>query len=137
DAGLGGFHVHVAESRFDLEDSKKRSGVRTVERLHQAGILGRRSIAAHCVHVDERERALLAETGTLVVTNPSSNRNNAVGRSDAASLLAAGVPVAIGSDGMTPDILSEVAQLFLSAKDEAGDPRRGRDVAIQALANTR
>jgi putative selenium metabolism protein SsnA len=135
EAGAGSFHIHVAESRFDVEDAQKKSGVRTVERLEKAGILGPRSIAAHCVHVDERERRILAASGTLVVTNPSSNRNNAVGRSDVSALLASGIPVAIGSDGMTPDVLGEVAQVFLGSKGD--DPRRGRDEAIRVLANTK
>ena len=140
DAGLEGFHIHVAESRFDPEDSLAKSGVRTVERLASAGILGPRTIAAHCVHVEERERALLAQTGTLVVVNPSSNRNNAVGRVDLAAHLASLVRIAAGSDGMTPDILGEVAQLFLSAKDGAPggspDPRAGWAEAAQALEGT-
>lgn len=139
DAGLEGFHIHVAESRFDPEDSLAKSRVRTVERLAKAGILGSRSIAAHCVHVDSRERGLLAESGTLVVTNPSSNRNNAVGRADLAAHLAARVRVAAGSDGMTPDVLGEVAQLFLLGKDAAAggpDPRAGWSEASAALEGT-
>jgi cytosine/adenosine deaminase-related metal-dependent hydrolase len=127
-ANLPGFHVHVAESKFDLK---------AVERLAKLGILGPGSIAAHCVHVDDRERALLAETRTLVVTNPSSNRNNAVGRSPVAAHLKSGVKVAIGSDGMTPDVLHELEQLFLSSKDAGLDPRAGWDEAGRALAGTK
>lgn len=126
--GLKGFHVHVSESKFDLG---------AVERLAAAGVLCGDTIAVHCVHVSERERALLKETGTLVVTNPSSNRNNAVGRADLAAHLRAGVTLAVGSDGMTPDILGEVAQVFLGCKDQAQDPRAGWSEAQTAFAGTR
>ncbi|RLC97592.1 MAG: hydrolase, partial [Chloroflexi bacterium] len=44
-----GFHVHVAEAQADQEDSLRKSGKRVVHRLHAAGILGPRSIAAHCI----------------------------------------------------------------------------------------
>lgn len=127
-SGLAGFHVHVSESRFDE---------RAVTRLAGAGILCGKTIAAHSVHVTDAERALLAQTGTLVVTNPSSNRNNAVGRADLAKLLAAKVNLAVGSDGMTPDVLGQVVQVFLGAKDLAQDPRAGWDTAALALAGTK
>ena len=95
-----GFHVHVAEDRADQEDCVARTGRRVVERFHEAGVLGPRTIAAHCVHVSPEERALLAETGTLVVTNPQSNMNNAVGATPLLELVAAGVRVGLGTDGM-------------------------------------
>ncbi|MBI3722690.1 amidohydrolase family protein [bacterium] len=133
-AGLPGFHVHVAESRFDPDDSLRRSGVRTVQRLARAGVLGPASIAAHGVHVDAAERALLKETGTVVVTNPSSNRNNAVGRADLARLLESGVKLALGTDGMSADVLAETTQAFLGSKDRAESPRAGWAEAHAALA---
>ena len=45
---------------------------------------------AHAVWVDAAERAALAESGAVVVVNPSSNMNNGVGRTDVAALLEAG-----------------------------------------------
>jgi putative selenium metabolism protein SsnA len=125
-SGLRSFHVHVAESRFDPS---------AVERLASRGVLTGQTIAAHCVHVSDRERAILKDTGTLVVTNPSSNRNNAVGRADLSAHLRAGVPIAVGTDGMSPDILGEAAQVFLGQKGD--DPRGGWAEAQAALAGTK
>src|SRR5262249_50721880 len=51
----GGFHVHVAEHEADEEDSLLKSGMRAVQRLHRAGILGPRTIVAHAIHVDAWE----------------------------------------------------------------------------------
>ncbi len=114
-AALGaGFHVHVAEAASDQEHNVREHGLRVVERLHRSGVLDARSIAAHCVHVDAREIALLADSGTAVAHNPQSNMNNAVGVADVPALLAAGVLVGLGTDAMTTDMLEEVrAALFV------------------------
>src|SRR5437660_3910991 len=62
-ASLGvGFHIHVAEDSSDENDSLARYGVRVVDRLEANHILGTRSIAAHCVHVNSGEIAHLATT---------------------------------------------------------------------------
>jgi putative selenium metabolism protein SsnA len=137
ESGIPGVHVHVAEDKADPADSLAKAGVRTVERLHSAGLLGPGTIAAHCVWVDDDEVKLLAETGTKVVHNPSSNMNNAVGRTDVARLRAAGVTLAVGSDGMTGDILSQLAQAYLVRRDAAGDPRVGWDDAAAFLEGNR
>ncbi|MGD1146897.1 MAG: putative aminohydrolase SsnA [Thermoanaerobaculaceae bacterium] len=109
-----GVHLHVAEAASDKEHSVREHGVRVVERLHRFGVLGPGSIAAHCVHVDAREIALLAETGTAVVHNPQSNMNNAVGVADVPAMLAKGVLVGLGTDAMTTDMLEELrAALFV------------------------
>lgn len=134
---LPGVHVHVAEDKGDPEDALRRDGVRTVTRLHRAGLLGPGTIAAHAIWVDEAELALLASSRTLVVTNPSSNLNNAVGRCDVGRLRAAGVTVAIGSDGMTGDVLHEAAQAYLVRRDGAHDPRVGRDDVAALLEGAR
>src|SRR5205814_408470 len=55
-ADLGvGFHIHVTEDVSDENDSLARYGMRVVDRLEANHILGPRSIAAHCVHVNGDE----------------------------------------------------------------------------------
>ncbi|RMG14988.1 MAG: chlorohydrolase [Planctomycetota bacterium] len=135
--GLPGVHVHVAEDRADPEDALARSGLRTIERLDRAGLLGPGTLAAHCVWVDDHEVALLAERSVKVIHNPSSNMNNGVGRADVARLQAAGVVCALGSDGMSGDVLGELAQAYLVRRDTARDPRVGWDEARGLLQGTR
>jgi putative selenium metabolism protein SsnA len=103
-----GFHIHVAEAPSDQAITRKRTGMRVVERLHKAGILGPRTIAAHCVHVNPREIGLLAETRTVAVHNPQSNLNNAVGIADLPGMMRKGVRVGLGTDAMTANLLEEV-----------------------------
>ncbi len=103
-----GFHIHVAEAESDEEHSVKNYGMRVVERLDKFGILGNHSIAAHCIHVDEKEMDILAKNGTIVVHNPQSNLNNAVGIADIIKLQSKGILVGLGTDAMTVKMPEEL-----------------------------
>jgi cytosine/adenosine deaminase-related metal-dependent hydrolase len=140
--GLGrgpglGFHIHVAEDVADQEDSLRKSGKRVVHRLREAGILGPRTIAAHCVHVDRGETEVLAETGTWVTHQPRSNMNNAVGVAPVEAMLAAGVNVGLGNDGFSNNMLAEMKAAYLVHKLNQRDPRAmpGDRVIQLAYAN--
>jgi len=107
DSGAG-FHIHAAEAQGDQALTRRKSGKRVVERLNQFGILGRNSIAAHCVHVSPREMDLLAQTDTAVAHNPQSNLNNAVGIAKITEMNRRGVLVGLGTDAMTSNMLEEL-----------------------------
>jgi putative selenium metabolism protein SsnA len=132
-----GFHIHAAEGIADQEDSLRKSGRRVIERLAEAGILGPRSILAHCVHVDPWEMAILRETQTWVTHQPRSNMNNAVGVADVPSMLRGGMNVGLGNDGFSNDMFTEVKTAYLLHKLDRGDPRAmgGYDVMKLAYAN--
>ncbi|MDH7486242.1 MAG: putative aminohydrolase SsnA [Anaerolineae bacterium] len=134
-APLGvGFHIHVAEDKADQQDSLRRSGLRVVERLQRAGILGPRTIAAHCVHIDAYEKDILRETGTLVVHNPRSNMNNAVGVADVEGMLRRGVTVGLGNDGFSNNMFAEMKAAYLVHKLHRGDPRAMPGDVVMQLA---
>jgi len=118
-----GFHIHVAEDVSDEEDSLAKYGKRVVERLLGEHILGPRSIAAHCVHVQSGEIAALASTQTNSVHNPRSNMNNAVGRAPVEEMLAAGVNMGLGNDGFSMNMMQEMKNAYLMHKLATGDPR--------------
>jgi putative selenium metabolism protein SsnA len=132
-AGLG-FHVHVAEDEADQLDSLHRSGKRVVCRLHDAGILGPHTIAAHCVHIDPEEMALLAETGTWVTHQPRSNMNNGVGVAPVEAMLNAGVRVGLGNDGFSNNMFAEMKAAYLVHKLAQRDPRAMPGDRVVALA---
>ncbi|WP_406676755.1 putative aminohydrolase SsnA [Moorella sp. ACPs] len=133
-----GFHIHVAEGIQDVEDALEREGKRVVERLADHGILGPRTVAAHCVHVTEREIAILKETGTLVVHNPESNMGNAVGCAPVGDMLAAGVVVGLGTDGYTSDMFESLKVANVLRKLVSGDPNAGwAEVPAMVFANNR
>jgi len=118
-----GFHIHVAEGVEDVSDSIRKSGKRVVERLWSHGILGKKTIAVHAVHVSPLEVKILRETGTWVVHCPESNMNNAVGVSPIPFMMDMGVKVALGTDGMTMDMFRESKFMYLLHKLNAADPR--------------
>lgn len=137
-AALGvGCHLHVAEDKADQQDSLKRYGVRVVERLDRQGVLGPRTLAVHCVHVDAYEMDLLRASGTHVTHQPRSNMNNAVGVADVAGMLRRGINVALGNDGFSNNMFTEMHVAYLVHKSHAGDPRAmpGNVVTQLAFAN--
>ena len=122
DAGVG-CHIHVAEDAADRVDALAKYGVSTVERLHRLDVTGENSIFVHCVHIDEAEMERLAATKTIVVHNPESNMNNAVGVTKLLKLLGKGVLVGLGTDGMSSDMLAQMRCAYLLHRLDNRDPR--------------
>jgi 5-methylthioadenosine/S-adenosylhomocysteine deaminase len=94
--------------------------------LAEHGLLGPNLSAAHCVHVDEEEIALLAEHRAGVVHCPRSNALLGCGIAPLAELLAAGVRVGLGTDSpaSTPsfDMFEELRAAVMLARARAGRP---------------
>lgn len=117
-----GYHVHVAEGSIDEADSVEKYGKRIVARLDDAGLLGPRSIAVHCVGIDASERELLAKSGTPVVVNTMSNMNNAVGLPAVREMLEAGIQVGIGTDGYVANMFEEFRNTLVGLRHRYEDP---------------
>ena len=95
-----GFHTHSNESRFDVEETIRRYGIRPVQALEKFGLLDASNVLlAHCVWVDDAEIALMARRKVGVAHNPVSNMKLASGAAPVEKLLAAGVAVGLGTDG--------------------------------------
>ena len=77
-----GCHIHVAESLEDTTHSLQTYGRSIVRRLRERGVLGRKTIAAHCTHLNWEDVQILRETDTAVVHCPESNMASAVGCAD-------------------------------------------------------
>ena len=125
-------HIHVAEDRTDGEDAAKR-GTTLGARLLSA--IGRGGIVAHAVHLDAETRATLERNGIWIVTNARSNMNNAVGLAPAS-----GPRVALGTDGIGADMISEAQAHFFrhaEAKDGFAMDAIARVVGAQKLAALR
>ncbi len=129
-----GFHIHVAEDVADQEDALRRYGQRVVHRLNRAGVPGPATIAVHCVHVDESEIELLAETGTWVTHQPRSNMNNGVGVAPVERMVRAGVNVGLGNDGFSNQMFAEMKAACLVHKLAQRDPRAMPPDLVMRLA---
>jgi putative selenium metabolism protein SsnA len=132
-----GYHIHVAEDIADEDDALWKYQVRVGDRLAQCGVLGAKTIAAHCVQVDAGEIEALHRTRTHVAHNPRSNMNNAVGVADVPALLRRGVNVGLGNDGFSNNMFAEMKTAYLLQKSYRRDPRvLGADQVVQmAYAN--
>lgn len=118
-------HVHLHETTDEIARSLAEHGVRPLERLQRLGLLGPGLIAVHAVHLSEAEIAMLAQHGASVVHCPSSNLKLASGFAPVARMAAAGINVAIGTDGAASnnrlDMFEEMRLAALLAKAVAGD----------------
>jgi cytosine/adenosine deaminase-related metal-dependent hydrolase len=132
-----GFHIHVAEDIADEDDALQKYRMRVGDRLAEQGVLGPRTIAAHCVHVDATEIEGLCRTKTNVAHNPRSNMNNAVGVADVLGMMRRGINIGLGNDGFTNNQFAEMKTAYLLHKSHHRDPRvMGADQVVQmAYAN--
>lgn len=135
-AGDTGFHVHTAEAASDRAYSLKQWGKPVVQRLEQFGIWNPRSLAIHCVHIDEAEMDVLQDRDVSVVHNPESNMGNAVGRADVITMVKKGLRTGLGTDGYTTDMFESIKAASLLHKYGTGLPTAaGPEIPAMAFAN--
>jgi 5-methylthioadenosine/S-adenosylhomocysteine deaminase len=93
-------HIHVSETKQEVQDSLHQFGKTPLEYLYAIGALDSvRSLIAHGVHLTDAEVALLADMDATLVHNPSSNCKLSSGIAPIASYLERGVSVGLGTDG--------------------------------------
>ncbi|MBU1004153.1 MAG: amidohydrolase [Proteobacteria bacterium] len=92
-------HMHLAESASETAQCLEQTGQRPVAYLNSLGLLGPRTLAAHCVDLTDGEIQLLADSGTCISHCPESNMKLASGFCPAQKLLDAGAKLGIGTDG--------------------------------------
>jgi 5-methylthioadenosine/S-adenosylhomocysteine deaminase len=117
-------HLHIHETRQEIEDSEKQFGMRPIERLRRLGVLGPGLIGAHAVHLEDHEMRLLAQHGCSVAHCPTSNLKLASGIAPVAPMAEKGINVGLGTDGAASnnrlDILQEMRLAALLAKGSSG-----------------
>ncbi len=120
------FQVHVAETRFERDQSISGTGHSPVARLERLGLLDPRTLMAHCIWLDDRDIAIIADRGCAVAHCPESNMKLASGIAPLTRLLAAGVTVGLGTDGCASnnnlDLFGEMATAAKLHKLASGDP---------------
>ncbi|MCI0668687.1 MAG: TRZ/ATZ family hydrolase [Methylococcaceae bacterium] len=118
-------HMHVHETRDEIEQGLANTGMRPLERLKQLDLLGPSFIAVHMTQLIDEEIDWVAESGCHVVHCPESNLKLASGFCPVGRLLENGINVALGTDSAASnnnlDILGEMRTAALLAKGVAGD----------------
>ncbi len=119
-------HCHIHETLDEVEGGLKQFGVRPLERLEKLGLMNEKMIAVHMVHLTDAEIEMLAKNKVHIAHNASSNLKLASGICRVADLDAAGVNVALGTDGAASnnrqDMFEEIRQAALLAKGSTGKP---------------
>ena len=120
-------HIHVAETKHEVEESLAAHGETPVEHLEQIGLLAGPVNAAHCVWLSEHDIEILAERRVGVVHCPGSNMKLASGVCPVPKLLERGAVVGVGTDGAASnnnlDLLEEVRLAALLHKVHGLDPK--------------
>ncbi|HID30580.1 MAG TPA: N-ethylammeline chlorohydrolase [Desulfobacterales bacterium] len=121
-----GIHIHASESKDEVDKVMKKYGKRPVEHLDSIKFLGPEVLAAHCVWLTEREIKIIKERGVKPVHNPVSNMKLGSGVSPVSEMLAAGIPVALGTNGAASnnslDMMNEMKFAALLCKVHKLDP---------------
>ena len=122
-----GIHLHLAESQGESVRVWARHHCTPVEYARDAGIFDAPTVAAHCTRVNASDRAILAEHGVSVATNPASNMKLGNGFAPVPELLEAGVNVCLGTDGAASNnaqnMFREMGLLALVHKGSHEQPR--------------
>ena len=132
-----GIHTHLLESKVQTSLAQRRYGRTMVQQLERLGLLSPRLSCAHTIWIEDEDIARLAASGTVVVHNPESNLKLGTGIAPIAKMLAAGVTVALGTDGsVTNDnlVLHEAIRLAAMLGRVAERERSKWVTARQALA---
>lgn len=118
-------HVHIHETKTEIQDSMKSFGIRPLARLKNLGLITPRLVSVHSTHLMDHDIELLSEQGANVVHCPNSNMKLASGICNVSELAHRGVNVALGTDGAASnnrlDMFGEMRAATLLAKVSTED----------------
>jgi formimidoylglutamate deiminase len=134
-AGERPVHIHASEQVRELEESREEYGATPIHVLDDVGLLGPTTTVVHATHATESEIDRLASADATVCACPTTERNLGDGFLPARQLVAAGVPVSLGSDSHTNiDLFEEMRLVEYHERLRA----QGRNVlaAVSGAAST-
>ena len=120
-----GLHTHLGESRGELATIAEKYGKTPFEYMEDLGLFELPTIAAHCIYMTDSDIEIAARHGMSAATNPVSNLKLSNGIAPVKKLLAAGVNVALGTDGAASNnslnMIRELGYLCLLHKGKEED----------------
>ncbi|WP_167590433.1 amidohydrolase family protein [Oceanidesulfovibrio indonesiensis] len=130
--------IHAAETASENSRVLEMHGQRTIPYLDSLGCLGERAVLVHAVDLTPEEVEIIAARGAKIVHCPRSNWKLASGMAPVHALGAAGVTMALGTDGAASnnslDILGEMRAAALGAKIRQMDPTALPAAEVLAMA---
>jgi len=119
-------HTHLHETQWEINESIEKYGVTPVQRLNNLGIIGPSLMAAHCVHLNNQDIAILAKNKVNIIHNPSSNMKLGSGFSDTSKMLKQNLNISLGTDGSASnnrlDVMEEMRLAALLIKGSTQSP---------------
>jgi 5-methylthioadenosine/S-adenosylhomocysteine deaminase len=120
-----GIHIHVSETREQVELSLKEYSITPVRMLAECGLLEVPAILAHCLFPTDEDLELLQGKPAGVAHAPKTYLKLAMGTAPLQKYRQAGIPVGLATDGVvssnTLDILEQMRLMALTQKDASGD----------------
>jgi len=132
------FTTHTSETHKEVQEAKALHGKTPIELLESHGLLDKRTVLAHCVHLEPQDIDILEQTGTHVAHCPESNLKLGSGIAPIAALLERGINVCLGTDGPASnndlDLLGEMRTAALLQKGHRMDPQTLTTGDVLAMA---
>jgi len=119
------FNIHLSETQKEVNDCVEKYGKRPGRLLDEWGVLDKKSVLAHAVHLDDDEIARVGQSGAVVAHNPVSNLKLNSGQMPLQKYLNKGLKITLGTDGVSSNnnlsMLDEMKIAALSGKNQACD----------------
>lgn len=104
--------IHLSETGDEVRNCAEKYGMSPIKLADKAGLLNEKTIAAHCVAVDDEDMEILKVKRVNVVHNPGSNMKLASGVAPIKAMADMGINIALGTDGASSnnnlDMLEEI-----------------------------
>ncbi|WP_369854942.1 TRZ/ATZ family hydrolase [Candidatus Thalassolituus haligoni] len=117
--------IHLHETAFEVQDSLEQLGKRPIERLFDLGFLSKDVSCVHMTQINDSDLDLIKQSRASVIHCPESNLKLASGFCPTARLLAAGIPLGLGTDGAASNndlnLQAEMKTAAMLAKAVAAD----------------
>lgn len=119
-------HIHLSETKGEVDTCREKHGLSPIALMEKLGVFDHPTLAAHCVHVDKDDIAILANKKVRVAHNPRSNLKLASGIAPVPEMLRQGVTVGLATDGASSnnklDMFAELQYAALIHKGNELDP---------------
>ena len=130
-----GFHVHAAEDELDVRRTMDRYGRGIMDRFLDFDIPGPKSLFVHGIHLKSHDMDLLRSSDSMLVHNPESNMNNGLAVAPVLKMLKHEVRLGIGTDGMSPHLISQARAMYLQQRASERNPSIAFTEACEVLLN--
>jgi len=129
-----GYHLHVAEGKYDVEFNKKNFSSTLLQRMKKFDLLNKKTFIVHGNHLTSSDLKQLNKYKVNIVHNPDSNFNNAVGTLNLEKV-PQGLNLLLGTDGMHCNMLKTYKMAFLNLRHQNRNSTLGFDLLNRIFCN--